>query len=68
MNALAALLFAFSQLVNWPVALSMAAGALVGGYTGSRVARRVGERAVRLAIIMIGLGSGVVMLVGQLHG
>jgi len=68
MNALAALLFAFSQLVNWPVALSMAAGALVGGYAGSRVARRVGERAVRLAIIMIGLGSGVVMLVGQLHG
>src|SRR5207237_9584947 len=68
MNALAALLFAFSQLVNWPVALSMAAGALVGGYTGSRVARRVSERAVRLAIIIIGLGSGVVMLVGQLAG
>jgi uncharacterized membrane protein YfcA len=68
MNAIAALLFGFSRLVNWPVALSMAAGASVGGYVGSRVARRVGERGVRLAIIVIGLASGVVMLAGGLRG
>jgi uncharacterized protein len=44
MSAIAAVLFGFSRLVNWPVALSMAAGAMVGGYVGSRVAQRVGER------------------------
>src|SRR5689334_11157798 len=44
MNAIAALLFASSRLVDWPVALSMAAGAMVGGYAGSRVAQRVGQR------------------------
>jgi uncharacterized membrane protein YfcA len=65
MNAVAALLFAFSRLVNWPVALCMATGAIVGGYFGSRVAQRVGQRAVRIAIIVIGLGSGIVMLIGQ---
>lgn len=67
MNAIAALLFAFSRLVDWPVALSMAAGAMVGGYAGSRVAQRVGQRAVRYAIVVIGLGSGLVMLGAQLR-
>jgi uncharacterized membrane protein YfcA len=67
MNAVAALMFGFSRLVNWPVALSMAAGAMVGGYVGSRTAQRVGQRAVRLAIIVIGLGSGIAMLVGELR-
>ena len=67
MNAIAALLFAFSRLVHWPVALSMAAGAMVGGYAGSRVAQRVGQRAVRYAIVVIGLGSGLVMLGSELR-
>ena len=67
MNAIAALLFASSRLVNWPVALSMAAGAMVGGYAGSRVAQRVGQRAVRYAIVVIGLGSGLAMLVAELR-
>ncbi|HKW11581.1 MAG TPA: sulfite exporter TauE/SafE family protein [Gemmatimonadaceae bacterium] len=65
MNAVAALMFGFSRLVNWPVALTMAAGAMVGGYVGSRAAQRVGQRALRLAIIVIGLGSGIAMLVGE---
>lgn len=67
MNAIAALLFAFSRLVDWPVALSMAAGAMVGGYAGSRVAQRVGQRVVRYAIVVIGLGSGLAMLVAELR-
>ena len=64
MNAVAALLFAFSSLVDWPVALAMALGATLGGYFGSRVAQRVGQQAVRLAIIAIGFGSGVWLLLG----
>ena len=67
MNAIAALLFAFSRLVDWPVALSMAAGAMVGGYAGSRVAQRVGQRVVRYAIVVIGLGSGLAMLWAELR-
>ena len=57
MNAIAALLFAFGRLVDWPVALSMAAGAMVGGYAGSRVAQRVGQHMVRYAIVVIGSGA-----------
>jgi uncharacterized protein len=63
MNAAAAITFAATGLVNWPVALTMAAGALGGGYVGSRTAQRVGQGAVRMAIVVIGIGSGVWLLV-----
>ena len=63
MNAVAATLFSFSRLVNWPVALCMAIGASLGGYAGARAARLVGDRVVRFAIIGIGLGSGIWLLV-----
>jgi uncharacterized protein len=63
MNAVAAITFAFSDIVSWPVALAMAVGALLGGYAGSRMAQRVPQRAVRRAIVVIGLTSGVWLLV-----
>jgi uncharacterized membrane protein YfcA len=63
MNAAAAITFAVTGLVNWPVALTMAAGALGGGYVGSRTAQRVGQEAVRKAIVVIGIGSGVWLFV-----
>ena len=61
MNAVAAGMFAFSSLVNWPVALAMAIGALSGGYIGSRTAQRVSQSAVRAAVVAIGLISGLLL-------
>ena len=62
MNGVAASMFAFSSLVSWPVALAMAAGALSGGYLGSRTAQRVPQQLVRSAVVGIGLISGVLLL------
>jgi len=62
MNAVAAAMFAFSSLVNWPVALAMAVGAMSGGYLGSRAAQRVPQEFVRGAVVAIGLSSGVLLL------
>ncbi|HEX6370414.1 MAG TPA: sulfite exporter TauE/SafE family protein [Longimicrobium sp.] len=62
MNVVAAAIFAFSGIVNWPVALAMAAGGLLGGYGGSRMAQRVGQQRVRRAIVLIGLGSFLFLL------
>jgi uncharacterized protein len=59
MNAVAATLFAVSGIVNWPVALAMAVGGLLGGYAGSRLAQRVGQTPVRHAVVGIGLASFV---------
>lgn len=63
MNAVAALMFMSSDLVNWPVALSMAVGGLLGGYGGSRMAQRVGQLFVRRVIVVIGFGASVWLLV-----
>ena len=54
-NAIAALTFVFSGIVNWPIALAMAAGGLTGGYGGARLALRVGQKWVRRAVVSIGL-------------
>ncbi len=63
MNAVAAVTFIVSGIVDWPVALAMALGAAGGGYAGSRLAQRVAQRHVRSAIAVIGLLSGVWLLV-----
>ena len=63
MNAVAAITFAFTDIVSWPVAVAMAAGAVAGGYGGSRLAQRVSQTAVRRAIVVIGLTSGVWLMV-----
>ncbi len=61
-NVVAALLFIASGIVDWPVALAMGVGGLLGGYFGSRVAQRVGQVMVRRAVVGIGLGSFVWLL------
>ena len=64
MNLVAVGVFAFSGIVNWPVALAMAVGASFGGIGGSMLAQRVGQVWVRRAIVGIGLGAGLSMLFG----
>jgi len=62
MNAVAAAMFAFTTLVHWPVALAMAAGAVTGGCIGSRTAQRLPQALVRAVIVVIGLVSGILLL------
>jgi uncharacterized protein len=58
-NAVAAATFAVSGIVNWPVAVTMAAGGLAGGYGGARLALRVGQKWVRRAVVVIGFSAFV---------
>ena len=58
-NAVAAATFAVSGIVNWPVAVTMAAGGLAGGYAGARLALRVGQKWVRRAVVVIGFSAFV---------
>jgi uncharacterized protein len=53
-NITAAVTFALLGLVDWPVAIAMAAGAMLGGYAGSRMAQRVSQESVRRVVILIG--------------
>jgi hypothetical protein len=65
MNGVAAVIFAVSGLVNWPVAVATGAGAILGGYAASRVAQRVSQQRVRQAVVMIGFASGLWLLVSK---
>ena len=65
-NLVAVTIFAVSGIVSWPIALVMAVGAAVGGYAGSGLAQRVEQRTVRRLIIVIGLASGVWLLIQQM--
>ena len=54
-NGIAAIYFAVSGAVVWHDAIIMAAGAIAGGYFGARIARRLGRKFVRVAVVVIGL-------------
>jgi uncharacterized protein len=62
-NGVAVLIFATHGIVDWPVALTMAAGSIVGGYAGARMARHVGQVVVRRAIIVLGFTATLALLV-----
>jgi uncharacterized membrane protein YfcA len=65
MNLVAAVTFAFSGLVSWPIAIGMAIGSMSGGYLGSLGAQRVPRHYVRWAVVVIGTVGGVWLLVNQ---
>lgn len=62
MNFVAAVIFAFSGIVDWAVALAMAVGSTVGGYLASRAAQRVPQVVVRRAIVGVGFTAGAWLL------
>ena len=54
-NGVAAAYFIACRAVEWPAALVMIAGAILGGYGGARFARSIGQDRARLAVVGIGL-------------
>ncbi len=55
-NVTAAVIFsAQPHLVNWPMVVVMMIGASVGGYATSRIAQKIPDKTVRIAIIAIGV-------------
>ena len=59
MNASAVVLFVTSPLVHWPQAGVLCVGAILGGLAGVWALKRVNERALRIAIVCIGLALTV---------
>jgi uncharacterized membrane protein YfcA len=62
-NVAAAIFFMFSDEVVWPVAAVMAAGALVGGAAGGRLASRIRPETLRWVVVSIGLVAAVIYFV-----
>lgn len=55
-NGASVIVFVRDELVHWEFAAAMIGAAVLGGYTGARVARRLPTQYVRYAVIVIGFG------------
>ena len=60
-NGIAAVYFAISGAVLWRDAVIMAVAAIAGGYAGARIARKLGRKFVRGAVVFIGLAMTVAL-------
>jgi len=54
-NGVAVVLFVATRLVFWPQAIVMILGAIVGGYGGAAIARKLDPLVVRRFVILVGL-------------
>jgi len=62
-NGTAVIPFAIAHAIVWPAALTMAVGAVAGGYGGARIIRRLPPLAVRVIVIAIGGGMSAYFFV-----
>lgn len=58
-NGVAATTFIITGFVDWPIAIVMAIGAALGGWSASRIAQRVPREWVRNAIGAIGIAAAL---------
>ncbi|MBX7071971.1 MAG: sulfite exporter TauE/SafE family protein [Pirellulales bacterium] len=54
-NGMSVAVFVFSGKVHWPLAVTMAAASIAGGYGSARIARRLNRNLVRSLVVGIGL-------------
>jgi uncharacterized membrane protein YfcA len=62
-NGIAAAYFIWARMVYWPDVLIMAVAAILGGYGGAGVARKLGRTTVRRIVIAIGFGMAVSLFI-----
>jgi uncharacterized membrane protein YfcA len=64
-NGVASVVFIVLRLVHWPIALAMAAGAILGGWGGAGIARKVGPRWARRMVSAVGFAIAAYMVYKQ---
>ena len=65
-NGASVVIFVIYDMIQWEFAAVMAGAAIIGGYLGARVARRLPAVYVRGAVIVIGFGLAVYYFIKQL--
>jgi uncharacterized membrane protein YfcA len=62
-NGIAGVVFVISGTVAWKDAALLSAGAVIGGYAGAAVGRRMKPRLVEILVVLIGLGATALQFV-----
>ncbi len=63
MNASAVVIFAFSPLINWPAAVALGAGGIVGGLIGSWLMHRLPAALLRGFVVLVGVALTIWLFV-----
>lgn len=58
-NGVALIIFIVRGIVEWPQALVMIVGAIIGGYGAAYFARKIDQRVVRVFVILVGLSMTI---------
>ncbi|MFV9503774.1 MAG: sulfite exporter TauE/SafE family protein [Oscillochloridaceae bacterium umkhey_bin13] len=64
-NGIAVVTFALAGVVQWPAALLMAVGAIIGGYGGAAIARQIKPIYIRRLVIVISVGLTIYFFVNR---
>lgn len=62
-NGIALFTFIFAGIVEWPQALVMMVGAIIGGFGGASVARKIDERYIRIYVILVGIAVSIALFI-----
>ena len=62
-NATSLILLILASLVIWRFALSAGAGALLGGYLGSRYSKGISQKTIRIMVISIGIATTIYLFI-----
>jgi len=62
-NGIAVITFVWARVVDWPQALVMIAGSVVGGYGGAVLAQRVSPELIRRIVITVGVSMTIYFFV-----
>jgi len=62
-NGIASLYFIWANMVYWPDVLLMAIAAILGGYGGAGMARRIGQTAVRRIVVATGFAMALSLFI-----
>jgi uncharacterized membrane protein YfcA len=61
-NAIASVVFVIVSDVNWPAAISIAVGSVLGAQVGGRVGRKLPPTIYRVIIVAVGIAAIVSLL------
>jgi uncharacterized protein len=62
-NGVAIILFILKGIVDWPLAILMIVGAVIGGYSGAYFARKIDQKWVRLFVTVVGISMTIYFFV-----
>ena len=63
LTSISVIAFSLAELIHWPLALGMMFFSVLGGYSGSYIARKVSSQKLNILIVFVGLSVSVLLFI-----